>query len=98
MADGARSRRPTVAEKKKLNLRIPKEFLGKVYKWTSFYRKYPFAFVEDTMNIKLKLSQKIELYIMNHYNFTTILASRGNVSFATFHSNETKKFGKIGES
>lgn len=48
-----------------------------VYKWTAFYRKYPFRYVEDCMNIKLKIFQKIMLYIMFNYNFVCFLASRG---------------------
>lgn len=77
MADGARTRPPTATSGRYRNLKVPKPFLEKVKKWTSFYRKYPFVYVEDAMNIKLKTFQKLQLYILNNYNFSTILASRG---------------------
>lgn len=51
-----------------------------VYKWCAFYRRYPFIYVEDAMNIKLKVFQRLLLYIMFNWNFIALLASRGLTS------------------
>lgn len=77
MASGERTRKPTTNSNKYQNLDVPKEFLDKVKIWTAFYRKYPFRYVEDAMNIKLKIFQKFQLYILNTWLFSAILASRG---------------------
>ena len=45
--------------------------------WTSFYRANLHRFVEDYFGIKLKLFQKILLYMMNHVSFFMYLAARG---------------------
>lgn len=77
MASSERGRRPTTNANKYSNLDVPKEFLDKVKKWVIFYRRYPFRYVEDAMGIKLKVFQKFQLYIMNNWLFSAILASRG---------------------
>ncbi len=56
---------------------VSKAFLQQVKKWTLFYRRYPFRYVEDAMGIKLKIFQKFQLYILNNWLFSAILASRG---------------------
>lgn len=76
MASSERTKRPNNASKY-TNLDVPKDFLEKVKKWTIFYRRYPFRYVEDAMGIKLKVFQKFQLYIMNNWLFSAILASRG---------------------
>ena len=76
MASSERTKRPNNANKY-TNLDVPKDFLEKVKKWTIFYRRYPFRYVEDAMGIKLKVFQKFQLYIMNNWLFSAILASRG---------------------
>lgn len=45
--------------------------------WTSFYRANLHRFVEDYFGIKLKLFQKILLYMMNYVSFFMYLAARG---------------------
>lgn len=45
--------------------------------WTSFYRQNPHRFVEEYLNIKLKLFQKILLYMMMVMNYFMFIASRG---------------------
>lgn len=77
MASNERSRKPTTNANKYQNLDVSKGFLEKVKKWTIFYRKYPFMYVEHAMKIKLKLFQKFQLYIMNNWLFSAVLASRG---------------------
>lgn len=42
-----------------------------------FYRANPHRFVEEVLEIHLKLFQKILLYAMMHYNYLMYLASRG---------------------
>lgn len=53
------------------------KFMGKVKLWTSFYRKYPFMFCKDYLDLNLKLFQKILLYLMFNFNFFMFIASRG---------------------
>lgn len=45
--------------------------------WAGFYRSNPHRFVDDYLNIKLKLFQKILLYAMMHNNFFMYIAARG---------------------
>lgn len=45
--------------------------------WCAFYRSNPHRFVEDYLNIKLKLFQKILIYMMMHCNCFMYIASRG---------------------
>lgn len=45
--------------------------------WASFYRENPQRFVEDYLNVKLKLFQKILLYEMMHENYMMYVAARG---------------------
>lgn len=84
MASSERTRKPTTNANKYSNLDVSKEFLEKVKKWTIFYRKYPFRYVEDAMGIKLKVFQKFQLYIMNNWLFSAILASRGKIPLPPF--------------
>lgn len=53
------------------------KFMGKVKIWTSFYRKYPFMFCKDYLDLNLKLFQKLLLYLMFNFNFFLFIASRG---------------------
>jgi hypothetical protein len=53
------------------------KFMNKVKLWASFYRKYPFMFCKDYLNLNLKLFQKILLYLMFNFNFFMFIASRG---------------------
>ena len=53
------------------------KFMGKVKLWASFYRKYPFMFCKDYLDLNLKLFQKILLYLMFNFNFFMFIASRG---------------------
>ena len=55
------------------------KFMNKVKLWTSFYRKYPFKFAEDYLNLELKLFQKILLYCMFHFHFFMFIAARGEL-------------------
>ena len=45
--------------------------------WASFYRYNPHRFVKDYLNVKLKLFQKILLYMMMCSNFFMYIAARG---------------------
>ena len=45
--------------------------------WTSFYRANPHRFAEEYLGVKLKLFQKILLYIMVHFNYVMYCAARG---------------------
>lgn len=45
--------------------------------WTQFYRLNPHRFVEEYLNINLKLFQKILLYMMMVMNYFMFIASRG---------------------
>lgn len=42
-----------------------------------FYRANPHRFVEEVLEIHLKIFQKILLYAMMHYNYIMYLAARG---------------------
>lgn len=42
-----------------------------------FYRANPQRFVEEVLEIHLKLFQKILLWVMMHYNYFMYLAARG---------------------
>lgn len=53
------------------------KFMNKVKLWASFYRKYPFMFCKDYLNLNLKLFQKILLYLMFNFHFFMFIASRG---------------------
>ena len=44
--------------------------------WGSFYRENPQRFVEDYLNIKLKLFQKFLIYAMMHNNHFMFWAAR----------------------
>lgn len=52
-------------------------FLKSVDIWASFYRANPQRFVEDYLGIKLKLFQKILIFMMNISNFFCYIAARG---------------------
>lgn len=52
-------------------------FLKSVELWTAFYRANPQRFVEDYLHIKLKLFQKILIFMMNISNFFCYIAARG---------------------
>lgn len=54
-----------------------KLFLKSVEIWTAFYRANPQRFVEDYLGIKLKLFQKILIFMMNISNFFCYIAARG---------------------
>lgn len=43
----------------------------------SYYRANPQRFVEEVLNIKLKLFQKILIWAMMHNNYICYFASRG---------------------
>lgn len=75
MASAERNQKPNRDRYK--NLDVSKDFLNKVKKWAILYRMYPFKYVEDAMGIKLKVFQKFQLYIMNTWLFSAVLASRG---------------------
>ena len=45
--------------------------------WCSYYRANPHRFCEDYLNIKLKLFQKILIFLMNWSNYFMYIASRG---------------------
>ncbi|NLY47343.1 MAG: hypothetical protein GX053_15385 [Tissierella sp.] len=59
------------------NLTRSKRLMNGVAKWASFYRAYPHIFAEDYLGISLKSFQKILLYVMIHFHYTAIFASRG---------------------
>lgn len=42
-----------------------------------YYRANPQRFVEEVLGIKLKIFQKILLWVMMHFNFMMYLAARG---------------------
>lgn len=46
-------------------------------KWTSFFRANPHRFAEEYLGLKLKLFQKILLYMMFHVNMFAYFAARG---------------------
>lgn len=52
-------------------------FLKSVEIWTAFYRANPQRFVEDYLGVKLKLFQKILIFMMNVSNFFCYIAARG---------------------
>lgn len=52
-------------------------FLKSVELWAAFYRANPQRFVEDYLHIKLKLFQKILIFMMNISNFFCYIAARG---------------------
>lgn len=54
-----------------------KKFMEKVKIFASFYRQFPFEFAEDYLGVQLKFFQKLLLYIMFHFNFLMLIASRG---------------------
>ena len=45
--------------------------------WCSYYRANPHRFCEDYLNIRLKLFQKILIFLMNWSNYFMYVASRG---------------------
>lgn len=53
------------------------KFKNKIKLWTSFYRENPHRFAEEYLGVKLKLFQKILVYLCFKYPFFTFLASRG---------------------
>lgn len=52
-------------------------FLKSVELWAAFYRANPQRFVEDYLGVKLKLFQKILIFMMNISNFFCYIAARG---------------------
>lgn len=54
-----------------------KSILDGVDAWASFYRWNPHRFAEDYMNVKLRLFQKILLFMMNICYFFCYIAARG---------------------
>ena len=52
-------------------------FLKSVELWAAFYRANPQRFVEDYLHVKLKLFQKILIFMMNISNFFCYIAARG---------------------
>lgn len=48
-----------------------------VHDWASYYRSRPDIFAEEYLGISLKPFQKVLLYVMIHFNYTMIFASRG---------------------
>lgn len=59
------------------NLTKQEKLMKGVAKWASVYRARPDFFVEDYLGISLKPFQKVLLYVMMHYHYTAIFASRG---------------------
>lgn len=53
------------------------KFMNKIKLWASFYRKYPFMFCRDFLNLNLKPFQKLLLYLMFNNNFFMFIAARG---------------------
>lgn len=51
--------------------------LDGVDKWAGYYRANPHRFAADYLNVKLKLFQKILLFMMNICNFFCYIAARG---------------------
>ncbi len=68
-----KTRRVTPEEQRKMK----NPLLEGVAFWTDFYRKNPHRFVEEYLNINLKLFQKILLYMMMVMNYFMFIASRG---------------------
>lgn len=54
-----------------------KRILAGMAKWGSFYRCNPHRFAEEYLNLKLKLFQKIILFMMNYSNYFCYIAARG---------------------
>lgn len=54
-----------------------KKFMSQAAKWISFWRANPHRFVEEYLNVNLKIFQCILLYMMNKNNYFMYLASRG---------------------
>ena len=48
-----------------------------VARWCSYYREYPYVFVEEYLGITLKTFQKILLFNMIQNNYFMYIASRG---------------------
>lgn len=78
-----RNGNPNLFEKK-VNYNKASESMGKseklreqYKKWTSFYRANPHRFAEDYFGVKLKLFQKILLYLMDKYTFFMWIGNRG---------------------
>lgn len=70
-----------MAEKKKTIDEITKEKSEKIMDgvgyWASYYRKNPQRFCQEFLNIRLKLFQKILIYMMMQSTNFMYLASRG---------------------
>lgn len=59
------------------NLTKSEKLMEGVSAWASYYISRPDIFAEEYLGISLKPFQKILLYVMMHYNYTSLFASRG---------------------
>lgn len=59
------------------NLTKSEKLMEGVSAWASYYISRPDVFAEEYLGISLKPFQKILLYVMMHYNYTSLFASRG---------------------
>ncbi|MGK4040937.1 terminase family protein [Heyndrickxia oleronia] len=59
------------------NLTKSEKLMEGVAAWASFYISRPDIFAEEYLGLSLKPFQKILLYVMMHYNYTALFASRG---------------------
>mgnify|MGYP003290503371 CR=1 FL=1 len=77
-----------MAEKKKTIEELQKEKSEKIMDgigyWASYYRKNPHRFCQEFLNIRLKLFQKILIYMMMQSTNFMYLASRGYKQYTIF--------------
>ena len=68
----------TKTKKRKIDLSKDRSttLLEGVKLWASYWRSNPHRFAEDYLNIKLKLFQKILIFMMMQSNYFMFLASR----------------------
>lgn len=59
------------------NLTKSEKLMEGIAAWASFYISRPDIFAEEYLGLSLKPFQKILLYVMMHYNYTALFASRG---------------------
>lgn len=59
------------------NLTKSEKLMEGVAAWASFYISRPDIFADEYLGLSLKPFQKILLYVMMHYNYTALFASRG---------------------
>lgn len=59
------------------NLTKSEKLMEGVAAWAAYYISRPDIFAEDYLGLSLKPFQKILLYVMMHYNYTALFASRG---------------------